>query len=187
MELLLDDSRRVAGRAATVAALDRGGLLLLVAMTAVAFCRFRDAPRAAAAPVRFQIPLDVSVAPSGNIGLSPDGRQLAFLGVGADGLYAMSSERSIRLKSVRCPGLKTRHTDRRSSGRPTAVSLAFDAGGVLKKLNVAGGPPDTLCELSAAAIGGSWNGRGDILVGNLAGGILVYRTPAEARDCRHRA
>ena len=55
---------------------------------------------------------------------------------------------------------------------PDSRFIAFDAGGVLKKLNIAGGPAQTLCEIAVPAIGGSWNRRGDIILGNVAGGLF---------------
>ena len=55
---------------------------------------------------------------------------------------------------------------------PDSKFIAFDAGGALKKLNIAGGAAQTLCELAAPAIGGSWSRNGDIILGNVRGGIL---------------
>ena len=51
----------------------------------------------------------------------------------------------------------------------------FDTGGKLKKFDVSGGPPQTLCDLPSLAVGGSWNRDGDIIVGSLDGGLLRVR------------
>ena len=40
---------------------------------------------------------------------------------------------------------------------------------------MSGGPPQTLCDLSSTAVGGSWNRDGDIIVGNIDGGLLRVR------------
>ena len=40
---------------------------------------------------------------------------------------------------------------------------------------MSGGLPQILCDLPALAVGGSWNRDGDIIVGNLAGGLLRVR------------
>ena len=63
---------------------------------------------------------------------------------------------------------------------PDSRFIAFDAGGALKKLNIAGGPAQTLCESAAPAIGGSWNRHGDIILGNVArrAAARVRRTAA---------
>ena len=58
---------------------------------------------------------------------------------------------------------------------PDGRFIAFDAGGKLKKLDVSGGPPQTLCDLPSVAVGGSWNRDGDIIVGNITGGLLRVR------------
>ena len=59
---------------------------------------------------------------------------------------------------------------------PDSRFIAFQAGdGKLKKLDISGGPPQTLCDLPGVAVGGSWNRAGDIIVGNTAGGLLRVR------------
>jgi Tol biopolymer transport system component len=58
---------------------------------------------------------------------------------------------------------------------PDGRFVAFDAGGKLKKLDVTGGLPQTLCDLPGVAVGGSWNRDGDIIVGNTSGGLLRIR------------
>src|SRR5262249_39922247 len=44
--------------------------------------------------------------------------------------------------------------------------IAFDAGGKLKKGDIAGGPPQTICDLSAASLRRAWNRDGGILIGS---------------------
>jgi hypothetical protein len=59
---------------------------------------------------------------------------------------------------------------------PDGRFIAFDAGGRIKKLDVSGGLPQTLCDLpsGSVAVGGSWNRDGDIIFGNF-GGLLRVR------------
>jgi eukaryotic-like serine/threonine-protein kinase len=59
---------------------------------------------------------------------------------------------------------------------PDSQSVAFDAGGELKRIDVRGGAPRTVCALPNGAIGGSWNADDVIVVGQAAGGLL--RCPA---------
>ena len=59
---------------------------------------------------------------------------------------------------------------------PDSRFVAFDASGQLKKIDVTGGPPQTVCTLPELAVGGSWNQEGVIVVGSPQGGIS--RCPA---------
>ncbi len=58
--------------------------VLLGTLGPVAFRHYRERPSVGEA-IRFQIPQTLTLAASGNIGLSPDGRHLAFLAAGDDG------------------------------------------------------------------------------------------------------
>ena len=58
---------------------------------------------------------------------------------------------------------------------PDSRFIVFVADGKLKKFDVSGGPPQTLCDLKSLAVGGSWNRDGDIIVGNIDGGLLRVR------------
>ncbi len=54
---------------------------------------------------------------------------------------------------------------------PDGRYLGFSVGHEVKKVDVAGGPPETLCTLPADAGGfGSWNRNGDIVLGSWGGG-----------------
>ena len=59
---------------------------------------------------------------------------------------------------------------------PDSRFVAFDAFGQLKKVDVTGGSPQTVCTLPSLAIGGSWNQDDVIVVGSPAGGLV--RCPA---------
>src|SRR5262249_4180695 len=58
---------------------------------------------------------------------------------------------------------------------PDGRFVAFDVGGKLKMLDVAGGLPQTLADPPSLAVGGSWNRTGDIILGNISGGVLHVR------------
>jgi eukaryotic-like serine/threonine-protein kinase len=61
---------------------------------------------------------------------------------------------------------------------PESKSLAFFADGKLKKLDIAGGPVQTICD-AASGRGGTWNSDG-VIVFTPEGGLLegLYRVPA---------
>src|SRR5580765_8213666 len=151
--------------------------LLLLALVPLVYQRVRDRP-APAGPTRFQIPPTAELAGPGNFSLSPDGRHLAFYGLGTDGVLRLRL-RSMDTLEVR-PLLGTELTVGTAAvppfWSPDSKFIAFQGGDLkLKKLDVSGGLPQTLCDVPGVAVGGSWNRDGDIIVGNTAGGLLRVR------------
>jgi len=149
--------------------------LLLLTLVPLVYQRVRERP-SALRPLRFQIPPTVELGGPGNFSLSPDGRYLAFFGLGADGITrlwirAMDSleVRALNGSEAPAPAVPPPFWS------PDSRFVAFDAGGKLKKLEVSGGLPQTLCDLPGVGVGGSWNRDGDIIVGNTAGGVLHVR------------
>jgi WD40 repeat protein len=55
---------------------------------------------------------------------------------------------------------------------PDSRYIAFQSAGRLKKIDIAGGPPQTVCEGVGVLLGGSWNSDGVILFGSNNGPIL---------------
>jgi eukaryotic-like serine/threonine-protein kinase len=149
--------------------------LLLATLAPVAYRHVRER-QAAPNPVRFHIFPTVELSGPGNFALSPDGRHLAFWGRGPDGIQ--------RLWIRDMDSLDIRPLFGSEAGGPAvpppfwspdARFVAFDSGGKLKKLDVSGGLPQTVCDLPSVAVGGSWNRAGDIIVGNGDGGVLRVR------------
>jgi len=151
--------------------------LLVLALVPLVYQRIRERP-ALSVPTRFQIPPTAELAGPGNFSLSPDGRQLAFYGLGADGVLRL------RLRSMDTLDVRPLPGTELPAGTPgvppfwspDSKFIAFQGGGgKLKKLDVSGGLPQTLCDMPGVAVGGSWNRDGDIIVGNTAGGLLRVR------------
>ena len=151
--------------------------LLLLALVPLVYQRVRERP-APSGPTRFQIPPTAELAGPGNFSLSPDGRQLAFYGLGADGILRLRL-RSMDTLDVRpLPGteLPVGTPGVPPFWSPDSKFIAFQGVDFkLKKLDVSGGLPQTLCDVPGVAVGGSWNRDGDIIVGNTAGGLLRVR------------
>jgi len=149
--------------------------VLFIALATMAFLYFRQQPLAVAEPVRTEILLHESATPiaSALLAVSPDGRQLAFFAATA----ADTNERLwIRsLDSLQERPLLSSEVETAPSPffwSPDSRFIAFGTGGKLKKIAVAGGPPQTLCDVTSLVLGGSWNRDGVIIFGTSAGGLM---------------
>ncbi len=147
-------------------------LFFLVAI-ALAFVHFREQPPPAE-PVCFQIPFPdrVSLGTTGGFAVSPDGRLLAFSAFGSDGVYRLWLR---ALSSFEARPLLGTEEDFLGLffWSPDSRFIAFNAGGKLKKIDISGGPPLTLCDMSAGFGSGSWNRDGVIIFGTPKGLMRV--------------
>ncbi len=91
--------------------------------------------------------------------ISPDGRQIAFVAVSEEG-KALLWVRS--LDSLAAQSLAGTEGASAPFWSPDSRTLGFFAGGKLKKIDVSGGPPITLCDAPDNR-GGTWNRDGLIL------------------------
>src|SRR5205814_1866517 len=98
--------------------------------------------------------------------VSPDGRRLVFTGVNADGNRLLWMHSMDALGAVPLAGTEAAYLPFWS---PDSRSVAFfSLTGELKKMDISGGPPQTICELGPPGVsgaGGSWNQDGVILFG----------------------
>ena len=146
-------------------------LLALTALVA-AWAYFSRQPEERAA-IRFTIVPPEKATDYGRAVISPDGRKLIF---------TASSEGKSQIWLRPMDGF-TEHPLSGTEGSfnyfwsPDSRSIGFFAGGKLKKIDVAGGTPQTLCNIAGKvnAGGGSWGSDGVILY--VAADIL-YRVPA---------
>jgi serine/threonine protein kinase/Tol biopolymer transport system component len=152
-------------------------VLLLLALAPLVYQRVRRERPAPSGPTRFQIPPTAELAGPGNFSLSPDGRQLAFYGLGADGVLRLRLRSMDTLEVRPLPGTELSiGTGPPPFWSPDSKFIAFQGSDAkLKKLDVSGGPPQALCDVPGLTVGGSWNRDGDIILGNTAGGLLRVR------------
>jgi eukaryotic-like serine/threonine-protein kinase len=137
--------------------------VIAVAASAVAVVHLRERP-APAEPLQFTIGADDNstfVSPA-DFAVSPDGRQIVFVARGEGGqARAMLWVRSMASGTARpLPGTE-------AAGQPFWSSdgrfVGFFAAASLKKIDVSGGQPVTLCAAAGLAGGGTWN-RDNVIV-----------------------
>jgi Tol biopolymer transport system component len=123
-------------------------------------------------PKQFQLPLPEKTD-IGRFAVSPDGRWIAFAAVGTDGVWRLwvRAVDSLEMHPLR----GTDGADRASPfWSPDSRFIGFGASGKLKKIDVSGGPAQTICD-AIGIIGGSWNQDGVII---FAPNGAVMRVPA---------
>ena len=147
---------------------------LSLALAAISAIHFRESPPQPVT-VRFQI-LAQKGALFGNDPpvVSPDGRRIAFIDAGASrGFVWVRSLDS--LESHALPGTQGASDPFWS---PDSRFLGFFAGGQIKKIDVSGGPPQTLFPIPAD-YGAAWGRDGTILFGSRQGLMRVPQAGGE--------
>jgi serine/threonine protein kinase/Tol biopolymer transport system component len=130
--------------------------VLVIAIAGLAFVHFREIPP-------LQHPLRFQIAPTGTavpefLTISPDGRRLALVASGA-GPRQLWIRAMDTLESKPLAGTEDATYPFWS---PDGTNIGFFAQGKLKKIAIAGGPAQTLCDATSGR-GGSWNRDGVIL------------------------
>jgi Tol biopolymer transport system component len=141
--------------------------LLSVTLIPIAFLHFRE-KHSLAEPVRFQIPLPIGAR---SFSLSPNGRLLAFTATGSDGRNLIWIRALDALEARPLPGTEDAFTPP-VFWSPDSRFIAFQTAGKLKKINISGGPPQTICEIQALVLGGAWSREDVIIFGTDGPGIM---------------
>jgi eukaryotic-like serine/threonine-protein kinase len=136
--------------------------LLLLSTGVLGFVHFQEKPPAAA-PMRFEI-LPPPKTTLNTFALSPDGRKMIINARGADGRSSLWIRPMDSLQARELPGTEGAITAPEWS--PDSQSVAFSSGGSLKKIDIAGGPPQTLAPVVSPAAGISWSRQDVILYGS---------------------
>jgi len=150
------------------------GLALLAALPFV-IAYFRRAPTAEQQATRFlMFPPEKSVLIGGGQHISPDGLRLVYVAIGADGKRLLWTRALDSLTAQPLPGTEDAANPFWSpDGRFVGF---FAAGSKLKKIEVTGGPTQTLAD-AQGSLGGTWNHDGVIVFAKAPEGIL-YRVSA---------
>jgi serine/threonine protein kinase/Tol biopolymer transport system component len=135
--------------------------VLLVSTIGLAFVHFTEAP-AAPPSARFQIEPPPGHSFDIYMALSSDGRRLAFTTRDASGTIHLWVRDLGSLEARRLPGTEGAWSPFWS---PDGKYLAFAVDRTLKKIDVSGGPPQTLGTAEAQVGLGAWNSDGTIIFG----------------------
>jgi len=139
---------------------------VLIALGLASWIYFK--PQPPAQTIRFEVALPANVIFSQYVSVSPDGRKLAFNATGDKGGLWIRDLDALEWRQL--PGTEGAVSPFWS---PDSKYLAFGVQSQLKKIDVAGGPAQTLCELAAIGVGsGAWNRDGIIIFGGRGSGPL---------------
>ena len=143
-------------------------VLMAVIAAGIAVWVFWPKPAPPAQMTRFEVPLPENVIFGQYVSLSPDGRKLVFNATGEQaGLWVRDLD---ALEWRKLPGTQAAVSPFWS---PDSRFIGFGVQNQLKKIDIAGGPAQTLCETSAGAVGsGAWNRDGLIIFGGRGSGPL---------------
>ncbi len=150
--------------------------MFLLAFAVLAWVHFREKPQAAEV-LRFQLPLppNVTFTRSGVFAISPDGRSVAFSAFGADAVPRIWIRDLASLTARPVANVETLQGVYALFWSPDSRFLAVHSAGKLKKVDVASGAVQEICDAPGSVFGGSWNRDGVILFGS-SGGMM--RVPA---------
>jgi eukaryotic-like serine/threonine-protein kinase len=127
-----------------------------------AFLHFHEGPVASVAAVRFQIPLP-EISQLGSFSLAPDGRKVAFNTGDRLWVHSLESGESRALTSSTSLDL---------FWSPDSRFIGYKSGGKLKRIEAAGGTPQTVADLPGGWGSGDWNRDNVIVFANLRVGLF---------------
>ena len=152
--------------------------LFLVAFAALSVVHFRERPLVSA-PVQFQISPSGGLLPGLAFAVSSDGRHLAFAATGSDGVARLWM-RDLESLEIR-PLPNSYPASLRLTGTnvvppffwsPDSRFIGIQSGGKLTKIEISGGPAQTLCDVQGTVVGGSWNRDGVIIFADNTRGLM---------------
>src|SRR5712692_4264261 len=135
--------------------------LALIAALPLVFLYLRNAPASRPNVVRSMIPPpeNAHLLYFNEMAVSPDGLRLAFVAIGANGVTSLWLRPLAALSAQPLAGTEGASLPFWS---PDSRFIGFFADGKLKKIDAAGGPPQTLCDAPSGR-GGTWNRDGVIV------------------------
>ncbi|HLF13616.1 MAG TPA: protein kinase [Bacteroidota bacterium] len=161
-----------AGRSRSIVPWIVAGLFFLTTAGALLF-HFTNPPvppprRVTRATIMAPLNANFNVGNGGHIAISPDGRIVAFAASDTTGRNSLWVRPVGSMTPILLPGTNGATYPFWS---PDNRTVAFFAGGKLKKIDAAGGPTLTICD-AADGRGGTWNREGVIVFSPEANGLL---------------
>ena len=143
---------------------------LALAFALVTGIHLREPAPAEPVSMKFEIPAPEQTHFMTQMALSPDGRLLAFTAAADDGIPAIWIRRLDSVEATRLP--------QSSTGTPFFWSqdsrfIAYSGGNTLTKVDIAGGPPQVICDTRQGVIGGIWTRDGNIIFGRSGGALMI--------------
>jgi len=140
--------------------------LAVISAAAFAFLHTREVPPTVGA-IRFHIPAPRDAASVTGAWLSPDGRKLAAVVLGADG------QRQVWVRSLDSFDFRPLPGTNDASSHflfwsPESRYIVFQAQSTLQKVDISGGAPQVICKEPAFIGGGDWSRAGG------SEGVIVY-------------
>ena len=190
------DARKLRSRSSRLAwAIAAVAIVISAVMAGIAF-RHADNPRpirfAVAPPAGWTFAIDYTLGPPA---MSPDGRYVAF--VARDDLGGRTQIWVRDLTSTQSVAIAGSEGAGCIFWSPTSASIGFFAGGNLKRVDLSGGAPQTLCAAPLGR-GGTWSSSNEIVFApapasplyriNASGGVPQQLTHFDSvrRDSTHR-
>ena len=137
--------------------------------------------RPAPAVLKFAVSQPENTSYPGMSSVSPDGRYLTFSAIGPEGKRMLWLRPLDALHATVIQGSEGASAPFWS---PDSQAIAFFGGKFLKKVRIAGGTPEDICQAEAAPGGGTWNRDGIILFApSLSDGF--YRVAASGGKPQH--
>jgi eukaryotic-like serine/threonine-protein kinase len=141
------------------------GAAAILGLAVLAVAGWAFWPKALGSTMRLEASLPENVTLNDFVSVSPDGRKIVISPTARDALRIRD------LDSTSWRRLAGTEDGWSPFWSPDSRFLAFAVGNQIKKLDLAGGPPETLCTVSSDAGGsGTWNRNGTILFGSWGGG-----------------
>jgi hypothetical protein len=156
--------------------------MLVVAAAGIGLWLSRGREEPSPHVVRFQIsaPEKVQFPEQFRLTLSPDGRRIVFPAQDAAEKVSLWVRSLDSLQARPLPG--TENPAGVPFWSPDSRWIGFMSEGKLKKIEVSGGPPQTLCKAPGDRLFGAWNREGVILFGSNAGLAGLFRVSQAGGD-----